>query len=187
MKLTACSWWPWQFGPGELFLVDVDENSAAEALNQYLLASSIEPDLVRALKLFGAGKTGPAEQLCRNFLHQNPANVIASRLLADIGMKVGVYADAENLLERCLELATDFSMARLSYAQVLEKREKLDLPFAEACLPFHQTERAVRAASSEQVRQPTYNGALVHWRNYEQHLDELKDSLAPRLDRYPID
>jgi tetratricopeptide (TPR) repeat protein len=112
---------------GELFLVDEDENSAAEAFNQYMLASSVEPDLVRAIKLFRAGKTGQAEQLCRKFLHQNPANVMAIRLLADIAMKVGVYTDAENLLERCLELAPDFSMARLNYAQVLEKREKLDL------------------------------------------------------------
>ena len=47
-------------------------------------------------------------------------------MLADIGAKVGIYADAQKLLERCLELSPDFSVARLSYAQVLEKREKLD-------------------------------------------------------------
>ena len=120
----------WQL-MGELFLVDEDETSAAEAFNQYLLASSVDLELVRALKLFGAGKTGQAEQLCRRFLYENPTNVIAIRLLADIGLKLGVYADAENLLERCLELAPDFSMARLNYAQVLEKREKLDLALAQ--------------------------------------------------------
>jgi len=116
----------WQL-MGELFLVDEDENSAAEAFNQHLLARSVDPELVRMLKLFKAGKFGQAEQRCRTFLHQNPANVIAIRLLADVGMRVGVYADAEKLLERCLELAPDFSLARLNYAQVLEKREKLDL------------------------------------------------------------
>ena len=61
------------------------------------------------------------------------------------------------------------------------------LPFEEACLQFHQTERAVRTASSEQVRQPIYSGALEHWRNYEEHLDVLKENLGPVLDRYPID
>jgi tetratricopeptide (TPR) repeat protein len=111
---------------GELFLVDQDEDSAAEATFQYMLASAVEPDLVRALKLFRADKIGQAEQLCRDFLHDDPTNVMAIRLLAEIGMKVGVYSDAENLLERCLELAPDFSMARLNYAQVLERREKLD-------------------------------------------------------------
>jgi len=111
----------------ELFLVDEDETSASEAFNQHLLASSVEPDLVRALKLFGAGKIGQAEPLCRKFLYDNPTDVTAIRLLAEIGMKAGVYSDAEKLLERCLELAPDFSMARLSYARVLERREKLEL------------------------------------------------------------
>ena len=60
------------------------------------------------------------------------------------------------------------------------------LPFEERCLEFHQTERAVRTASSEQVRQPIYKAALEHWRNYETHLDELKEALGPVLDRYPI-
>ncbi len=112
---------------GELFLVDEDEDSANEAFYQCMLASSVEPDLIHALKLFKAGQIGQAEQLCRNFLKQNPTDVSAIRLLAVIGIKVGVFDDAENLLERCLELAPDFSLARLNYAQVLEKREKLDL------------------------------------------------------------
>jgi tetratricopeptide (TPR) repeat protein len=60
------------------------------------------------------------------------------------------------------------------------------LPFEESCLQFHQTERAIRTPSSEQVRQPIYSGALEHWRSYEPHLDELKKALGPVLDRYPI-
>ena len=120
-KLPAC----WKL-MGEMFLIDGDENSANEALNQHLLMSSVEPDLVRAVNLFNKGKIGQAEQLCRQFLHENPTNVTAIRLLAAIGIKVGVYEDAENLLERCLELAPDFYLARLNYANVLSKREKLD-------------------------------------------------------------
>jgi len=71
--------------------------------------------------------------------------------------------------------------------QVRRMLEYCELPFQESCLQFHQTERAVRTASSEQVRQPIYSGALDHWRNYEPYLDELKASLAPVLQRYPID
>ncbi len=116
---------------GEMFLIDGDENSANEAINQHLLMSDIEPDLVRAVKLFKIGKIGQAEKLCRQFLHDNPNNVTAIRLLAAIGIKVGVYADAENLLERCLELAPDFYLARLNYANVLSKREKLEQSLAQ--------------------------------------------------------
>jgi len=110
---------------GELFLVNKDEKSSAEAINQSLLASSLEPDVIRAAELFKAGKTAQAERLVRRFLMQNPTNVNAIRLLADIGIKIGMLEDAEKLLVRCLELAPEFHVARLNYAHVLNKKEKL--------------------------------------------------------------
>jgi predicted Zn-dependent protease len=110
---------------GELFLIDGDETSAAEAFNQHLVAASEDPKLIQAIRCFNAGRTGQAEQLCRTFLHDNPDNVTAIRLLAEVGLKVGVLLDAEQLLERCLELAPDFDLARVSYAKVLSRREKL--------------------------------------------------------------
>ncbi len=70
--------------------------------------------------------------------------------------------------------------------QVRRLLEYCDLPFEDACINFHETERAVRTASSEQVRQPLYSGALEHWRNYEPFLDELKQHLGPVLERYPV-
>ena len=116
---------------GELYLADEDEKSAAEAMNQYLLTSSEEPDLIRAVNLFKAGKIPQAERLCRRFLYENPTNVTAINLLADIAIELGVLDDAENLLERCLELAPDFHMARLNYTHVLSKREKLQQALAQ--------------------------------------------------------
>ncbi len=110
---------------GELYLVNDDEKSSAEAINQSLLASSVEPDVIRTAELFKAGKLAQAEHLCRRFLRQNPTNVNAIRLLADIGINIGVLGDAEKLLVRCLELAPEFHVARLNYAQVLSKKEKL--------------------------------------------------------------
>lgn len=61
------------------------------------------------------------------------------------------------------------------------------LPFDQACLQFHQTERSVRTPSSEQVRQPIYRSGLEQWRNYEPWLGPLKEALGPEvLERYPI-
>lgn len=110
---------------GEMFLVDGDENSANEAFRQHLLTSNEDPNLVNAIDLFRKGRYAQAERLCRDYLHDNPENVTAIRLLAEIGIKIGVFIDAERLLERCLELAPDFKLARLNYANVLSKREKL--------------------------------------------------------------
>jgi tetratricopeptide (TPR) repeat protein len=61
------------------------------------------------------------------------------------------------------------------------------LPFEQACLEFYKTDRAIRTPSSEQVRQPIYKGGLDMWRNYEPHLDNLKDALAPIIERFPIE
>ena len=59
------------------------------------------------------------------------------------------------------------------------------LPFEDACLKFYENDRAVRTASSEQVRQPIYQNAVEHWQNYEPWLDPLKEALGPVLVSYP--
>ena len=69
-----------------------------------------------------------------------------------------------------------------------EVRALLDycgLEYEPACLAFHETERAVRTASSEQVRQPIYRDATEEWRRYEAHLDPLKKALGEVLGAYP--
>jgi tetratricopeptide (TPR) repeat protein len=61
------------------------------------------------------------------------------------------------------------------------------LPFEQNCIEFYKTKRNVRTPSSEQVRQPIYTTGLEQWRNFEQHLQPLIDSLGPAvLQRYPI-
>ncbi len=59
------------------------------------------------------------------------------------------------------------------------------LPFEEACLRFHETDRAVKTASSEQVRRPIYSSSVNLWRNYESHIGELLDVLEPLLTALP--
>jgi tetratricopeptide (TPR) repeat protein len=57
----------------------------------------------------------------------------------------------------------------------------LELPWEDNCLHFHASDRAVRTASSEQVRQPIYTSGVGFWRNYAPHLGELQEILAPVL------
>ena len=59
------------------------------------------------------------------------------------------------------------------------------LPFEESCLRFHETERAVKTASSEQVRKPIYSSSVNLWRNYEPYLGELVHILEPLLLKLP--
>jgi hypothetical protein len=59
------------------------------------------------------------------------------------------------------------------------------LPFEPACLEFHKTERAVRTASSEQVRQPIFRDGTEGWQGFEPWLDPLKSALGTVLSSYP--
>ena len=59
------------------------------------------------------------------------------------------------------------------------------LPFEDGCLEFYRNERAVRTASSEQVRKPIYQDALEQWRHYDTWLGPLKAALGPVLEAYP--
>jgi tetratricopeptide (TPR) repeat protein len=59
------------------------------------------------------------------------------------------------------------------------------LEFEEQCLRFHETDRAVKTASSEQVRQPIYRTSVNLWRHYERHLGPAIEILAPILRQLP--
>jgi tetratricopeptide (TPR) repeat protein len=63
-------------------------------------------------------------------------------------------------------------------AEIRALLDYLCLPFEEACLRPHENRRAVRTASSEQVRRPINRDAFDLWRHYEPWLDELKAALA---------
>jgi tetratricopeptide (TPR) repeat protein len=58
------------------------------------------------------------------------------------------------------------------------------LEFEPACVAFHETERSVRTASSEQVRRPIYREGLDQWKHYEPWLGDLRDTLGDALVRY---
>ncbi|CAM3143901.1 tetratricopeptide repeat-containing sulfotransferase family protein [Asticcacaulis taihuensis] len=59
------------------------------------------------------------------------------------------------------------------------------LEFEDACLRFHETERAVRTASSEQVRRPIFREGTEGWQGYDSWLAPLKQALGPVLNAYP--
>lgn len=61
------------------------------------------------------------------------------------------------------------------------------LKWEDQMLRFHETERAVKTASSEQVRRPIYAGSVHLWRRFEDELDELIEYLEPVLLDLPVD
>ncbi len=110
----------------------------------------------------------------------------------DLGDMGRYYADYVRLMAH-VDRMLPGRVHRVVYERMIddteaEVRALLDycgLPFEPECLAFHQTERAVRTPSSEQVRQPIYRGGTEAWQPFSEHLDPLRNALAAVLRSYP--
>jgi hypothetical protein len=65
--------------------------------------------------------------------------------------------------------------------QVSRLLQFCELPFEEACLNFHKTERNVRTPSAEQVRKPVSRAGVAQWKPFSDHLGPLKQALGDEL------
>jgi len=108
--------------------------------------------------------------------------------LTDIGL---YYRDYVVLMAH-LDSVLPGRIHRVIYEDMVEDTERevrrlLDycgLPFEPSCLRFYENDRAVRTASSEQVRRPIFREGLDQWRNFEPWLDPLKAALGPALETW---
>lgn len=109
--------------------------------------------------------------------------------LADMGQ---YYADYVRLMAH-VDAVAPGRIHRVFYEAMVDDTEArvrallaaCGLAFEPGCLHFHQTERAVRTASSEQVRRPIFRDGVDGWKPFEPWLDPLKIALGPVLSRYP--
>jgi tetratricopeptide (TPR) repeat protein len=65
--------------------------------------------------------------------------------------------------------------------QVKRMLDFLELPFERECISFHETDRSVRTASSEQVRQPINKKGMGRWKPYAKNLKPLLESIGEDL------
>jgi tetratricopeptide (TPR) repeat protein len=109
--------------------------------------------------------------------------------LSDVGR---YYRDYVALMD-AFDRAAPGRIHRVIYERMVadtggEVRRLLDylgLPFEEGCLDFWRNDRAVRTASSEQVRRPIFTDAVDHWRRFEPWLEPLVEALGPVVAAYP--
>jgi tetratricopeptide (TPR) repeat protein len=150
-----------------------NEEASQNALHQQLQHSSQAPELVEAMQDFNARRIAEAEKKARNYLKKHPTDVSAIRLLADIAIKLKLYRDAENLLERALELAPDFHLARLNYASALHGRQRPQEALEQIAIlekndnvnPAYLTLKAAAQAQLGELEEAalTYNYLIEHY------------------------
>ena len=108
--------------------------------------------------------------------------------LADVGR---YYRDYVRLMAH-FDSVLPGAVHRVIYEDLVEHTESevrrllayCGLPFEAGCLRFHENARAVRTASSEQVRRPIFREGLDQWRRYEPWLGPLKTALGDTLEAW---
>ncbi len=104
------------------------------------------------------------------------------------------YLEYQRLMDHWHEVLPD-AVLDVQYEHVVDDLEPqvrrileyCGLPWDDECLRFYESKRAVKTASSEQVRQPIYATSKHRWRNYERRLEPLIEILEPLLNELPDD
>ena len=107
-----------------------DSEGADVARARHIKAATGDPRLLPAAAALVDNALPRADALLRGHLGAFPTDVAALRMLAEVAGRLRRYADAQELLERCLQLAPGFDAARQNYAVVLNRQMK-----PEAALP----------------------------------------------------
>lgn len=100
------------------------EANASSAQQQRL--ANLPRELVAVTNHLAERRLARAEEICRHYLRQNPKDVEGMRLLAKIGIELGILDDAEFLLEAAVTFAPDDIQLRLDYIDALRRRQKFE-------------------------------------------------------------
>ncbi len=102
--------------------------------------------------------------------------------LGDIGRYTRSYqklmAHWERLFPGKIYTANYEAMIADQGAETRKLLEYCGLPWNDACLSFHKTQRQVKTASAGQVRQPLYGDSVGKGTKYAAYLKELSDALT---------
>lgn len=93
-----------------------------ETGSRALAAALQNAQLMNAALALHDNRIADAEPLLRSYLKDDPFDVAAIRMLAEVAARIGRYRDSENLLRRALELAPRFGAARANLATVLYRQ-----------------------------------------------------------------
>jgi tetratricopeptide (TPR) repeat protein len=116
------------------------------------------------------------------FQHFNEAHEYATRL----EHIAHYYLDYRRLMDHWKSVL-DLPILDVEYQEMVTNLEPVtrrmlefvDAEWNSACLNFHKSDRFVSTSSYDQVRQPIYTSSVCRWRNYEKHIEPLKEILAP--------
>ncbi|MDB4254151.1 sulfotransferase [Gammaproteobacteria bacterium] len=106
------------------FVKNKNKPAIDHAREQIEKLQSLPSELLYVDQIMNEGRLGIAEKKCRAFLKKNPTHTYAMSLLAEIANRLGYFDDAEFLLEKAVEFASQDGDLRMKYAAILRKKQK---------------------------------------------------------------
>jgi tetratricopeptide (TPR) repeat protein len=103
----------------QLYRTEKQPDKVQRAADQLAKLKTLPPALLAVTELMHEGKLLKAEQICRTFLQKNNRHIEGMCLLAEIGIELKIYDDAEFLLASALELSPEHTQARSQYLNLL--------------------------------------------------------------------
>ena len=135
----------------------------------------LDKQIYEAARLMAKGRLKKAEPILRSCLKNNPLDVNAMKLLADVGVEFRAYKEAGFLLSRALDLEPDYHEARFSYANLLYKRQ----------LPLESLEELDKLLISDPQNIQYLSLKAVNFALANQHDLALK-SFTHIIENYPV-
>jgi len=155
-----------------------DADGADRARAAHIKAATKDPRLMEAALALVENNLPVADVRLRTHLQSYPTDVAALRMLAEVAGRLRRYADAQLMLERCLQLAPSFDAARHNYALVLNRQGK-----PAAALP--QVERLL----AKEPRNPGYRNlkaaVLANLGEYTESI-EVYEAVLGEFPRQPL-
>ena len=165
-------------------LVNLEERAGRKqqaqlAREQLDFLKRLPPELVNVLDLIHENKLYKAERLCRDYLQAHKHHIEAMRLLAEIGIRLSIYDDAEFLLESCVEFAPHHVQARIDYVNILIRKTRFEKAHEQAKL-------LLELEPDNPGFQSTLATTLVGLGRFSEGIDLYKKVLAAHPDRHDL-
>lgn len=155
-----------------------DDTALQMATQQVEYLQSLPPPILGAYDLLYEKQLNIAEQVCRRFLAKHKHHPEAMILLAEIGVQLKVYSDAEFLLESCCELYPDNERAAAAYQGLLAKLGKF--PSA-----VHMAKKRLQASPNNSAIKQGLAHALVGVGELDEAIALYDDILENTPDKPP--
>ena len=133
--------------------------------------------LASAYKCLNADKLEKAMVVCGFIIREFPGQPDALNMLGVISLRQCEYMKAKKNISGGFHEIRYEELVQNPEEATRNLLEYVGLPWDPACLSYYETDRRVRTASHDQVRQPLYSSSIGRWKRYEKFFSDFHEGV----------